>query len=293
MPRTPVYNPEDEYYSQQESKAKTRKLGTGEPILLYINTGVGRYELVDRTFDSRIEADQYAQENYGDTPTKILSQSQALAESKKQEARAEKIAKIKERGIAGAKALGRGAVAGAKVVGRESVAALKRGVEKAGEYSEHRQERVEKAEERRELMEERQLEKEYRALEKERIALARDKLRSQRGVVTERESVRQQRQQPAPASGRTYAPQPVRGSFLNMPNIWAPTQRSTIVGPTSRGTINPPPPMTSKTPWLPRNMPPTVRVNMPNIWQRQYSRQAPKPRVRVKKQKPHKSKRRR
>jgi hypothetical protein len=292
MPRTPEYGPEDEYYSQQEAQShlneKKRKLGTGEPVLLYVSTGIGRYELVDKTFDSKIEARQFADENYHGTPIKALTQSEAVAEAKKQQARAERLTKAKERIISGAKAT----VSGAKIVGRGSVAAVRRGAEKAHDYSERREKAEVTRLEKQEEAEERALVREARELERDRIRLQREKLGLQReqqlhALKAERESLRLKR----PTTPNYPESQ---SSRLQMPNVWASTQRSTIVGPTSRGSLNPPPPMTSKTPWVPRNSPPSIRMSMPNIWQRQYSRPAPQPRARhIKKQKPHKSKKRR
>jgi len=303
MPRTPVYGPENEYHSPKDTgedeyermmkeKKQTRKLGTGEPILLYIGTSLGRYELVDRTFDSRIEARQYAEENYGRSPTKILSQSEAVAEAKRQE---ERTARRKEL-IEKAKTK---VISGAKTVGRESVAALKRGVEKAGEYSERRQEHHEEMERKRSEAEERQLEKEYRSLEKERIALEKEKLRQSREVISERSAIRKQRtEQPQ------QQPQQTRGSFLNMPNVWAPAQRTTIGPPHEpKYSVNPPPPITSSKPWVPgegtRIKPapwspnrPSIGINPPNIWQKQSPQPTPV-RTPAKKHKPKKSKKRR
>ena len=279
MPRTPVYNPEDEYYSQQEAaKTEKRKLGTGEPVLLYINTGIGRYELVDKTFDSKIEARQFADENYHGTPIKTLTQSEALAEARRQQARSEKITKMKERAISGVKAGARGIATATETIGRKAISATRQAVSTASDIHEKRQERLEEIEEKR-------IEQESRALAKERIAFERARIAQARKQI--------QKNQP------TKPLPPVGGSYLN---IWTSPKRMTMGAPTQpRHVINPPSSPIAKKLWGPseatkiRSVPwsparQTININPPNIWQRPPSVRVP---VRSKKQKPHKSKKRR
>ena len=53
----------------------TKRFAAGEPIYLYIQTSLGTYQVVDRTFDSRVEASRFAEENYKGTPYKTMNEA--------------------------------------------------------------------------------------------------------------------------------------------------------------------------------------------------------------------------
>lgn len=76
--------------------SKRRKLGTGEPIYLYIEFSRGVYELYNQTFDSRIEANRFAETSYPGARYKVLSESEAQREVKRIEKRQQRTQKVKK-----------------------------------------------------------------------------------------------------------------------------------------------------------------------------------------------------
>jgi len=102
-----------EMVREAEGKPK-RKLGTGEKIYLYISSGPGIMSLAEPTFDSRIEASQWAEENYPGAPYQTMSQSEVQDYVAKMQQRQEKIEKAKETVKSGAKRVGKGLVTAGK-----------------------------------------------------------------------------------------------------------------------------------------------------------------------------------
>jgi len=88
--------------------------GYGEAIFLYINTGIGKYTLVDHPFDSKAEAAKYAKEIYPDTKYKAMTETEVKAYMAKLEKRAERVEKVKE----GAKKAGEEIGEAGRYVGR-------------------------------------------------------------------------------------------------------------------------------------------------------------------------------
>jgi len=255
MPRTPEYGPEYEYHSQQAATKEDIPTFKAEPVLLYIKTGLGRYELVDRTFSSRNEARRFAEETYGDTPVKVLTQSEALSEAKRQAERAEKIQRTKERVVSGAKA---------------AVTGTREGVKKFGEKAHEYHERLETAERRRLEREEAE---EERALERERLAIAREKLKIERERLMEKRKAELEKlkgEREALKSTRPkspYYPESKPAGTFHVPNIWQPSTGGKVMTPGGpRHTINPPPPMTTSRPLSLQTGPSPSRLNPPNIW---------------------------
>jgi len=107
---------EDEYeMSPGDAAPEQRRLGTGEPVYLYIETSRGVFDIAGDVFDSKIEATQWVEKNYPGATYKVLYESEALAEAEKMRRRQEKVDKVKGAVVSGAKAVG-GAV---KDVGRD------------------------------------------------------------------------------------------------------------------------------------------------------------------------------
>jgi len=63
----------EEDVKQAKRVKEPRPLGTGEPIYLYIKTGTGVYTVVDTVFPSRIEARQFAEENFPGQKYKVMN----------------------------------------------------------------------------------------------------------------------------------------------------------------------------------------------------------------------------
>ena len=64
----------EEDVQHAERLKEPRPLGTGEPIYLYIQTGVGTYTVVDTVFNSRIEARQFAESNFPNQKYKVMTE---------------------------------------------------------------------------------------------------------------------------------------------------------------------------------------------------------------------------
>ena len=83
----------------RKEEAPARPLGTGEPIYLYIKTGLGTYTVVEKVFGSRIEAGQFAEQNFPDKAYKTMSEAEIKlymqAQEDKQARRAERVEKVK------------------------------------------------------------------------------------------------------------------------------------------------------------------------------------------------------
>ena len=101
------YESEPEPEPEPAPKPK-KKLGTGEKIYLYISSSPGVYSLAEQTFDSRIEAGQWAEENYGDTPYQTMSASEVKVYVAKLQKQQEQMEKAKKKVVSGAKTVGRG-----------------------------------------------------------------------------------------------------------------------------------------------------------------------------------------
>ena len=97
------YEEDVELAERVKAPEPKRKLGTGEPIYLYIRTGIGTYTVVDRPFDSHIEARQYADENFKGTKYKTMSETDIKNYLEKLEKKREKIQQAKEKVVEGAK----------------------------------------------------------------------------------------------------------------------------------------------------------------------------------------------
>ena len=100
---------------EPQPQPQKRKLGTGEPVLLYIEFSPRTYELFGQTFDSRIEASQYAEKEYPGAKYKVLTESEALKEAEKIEKRRQQVQHAKEivkggaqAGVAGLAKVGKG-----------------------------------------------------------------------------------------------------------------------------------------------------------------------------------------
>ena len=105
---------EDETKKEKPKEKPKRKLGTGEKIYLYISSGPGVMSLAEPTFDSRIEAGQWAEENYPGAPYQTMSQSEVQDYVAKMQRRQEQLEKAKETVKTGAKKVGRGLVTAGK-----------------------------------------------------------------------------------------------------------------------------------------------------------------------------------
>ena len=106
---------EDDITEAEEVEVQPkRKLGTGEPVLLYIEFSPHTYELFGQTFDSKIEASQYAEKEYPGSKYKVLTESEALKEAEKIERRHQQVQHAKEIVKGGAKA----GIAGVAKVGK-------------------------------------------------------------------------------------------------------------------------------------------------------------------------------
>lgn len=79
-----------------EKRKPKRRLGTGEKIYLYIHTGFGTAQLVNQVFNSRIEADQYAEANFPGSKYQTMSESEVADYVAKQQYRQEQKEAIKE-----------------------------------------------------------------------------------------------------------------------------------------------------------------------------------------------------
>lgn len=100
----------------KSSQPKKKKLGIGEPVLLYIETSPGIYELYNQQFDSKIEADQFAEREFPGARFKLYYLSEAQAEAEKLAKRREKYEKAKQTIKSGAKTAGSAAVRTGKAI---------------------------------------------------------------------------------------------------------------------------------------------------------------------------------
>lgn len=120
MPRKAQYGPGHEYspekYEEWEAiddkvdraleQQPSSSLGTGEPVHVYIKTSPGVYEKIGETFGSKIEARQFVEKNYPGYKSKVLYESEAIAEAEKVQRRTEQIQQVKEGIKSGARAIG-------------------------------------------------------------------------------------------------------------------------------------------------------------------------------------------
>jgi len=90
-------------YAKDVEKARVeeappqRPMGTGEPIYLYIKTGLGTFTVVERVFGSRIEAGQFAEQNFPDKAYKTMSEAEIKVYIQAQEDKQVKRTERKER----------------------------------------------------------------------------------------------------------------------------------------------------------------------------------------------------
>jgi len=102
----------EEDVQHAERVKEPRPLGTGEPIYLYIKSGVGTYTVVDTVFNSRIEASQFAEENFPNQKYKVMTEKDIENYMAKMQKRQERI----DQTVESAKQVGREVVGGAKKV---------------------------------------------------------------------------------------------------------------------------------------------------------------------------------
>jgi len=141
--RVEVVPPEEEPVPES-----TPSKGYDESIFLYINTGIGKYTLVDHPFDSKAEAAKYAKEIYPDTKYKAMTETEVKAYMEKMAKRAERVEKVKEGAIKAGEAtaeagryVGRGLKRIATPVGRASMGVAR----SQGMTREQMQPRIERA----------------------------------------------------------------------------------------------------------------------------------------------------
>jgi len=104
---------EPEYVPEPEpAPAPIARPKAGEPVYLYLKTGLGTYTIVDQTFPSKAEAKQFAEANFPNEKLKIMTQKDIDTYMAKQQARAEKV----EETVESAKRVGRQVKTGAKRV---------------------------------------------------------------------------------------------------------------------------------------------------------------------------------
>jgi len=124
--RKPEPTPAPEPTPEPAVRPSRKPLGTGEPIYLYISTGLGQYTLVDRQFDSRIEANQYAETNFPKTKTKIMSETEVKGYLEKLARRQAKTEAVKEYAKEKVTATGRGLKQAAVEMARPTIPEVRR-----------------------------------------------------------------------------------------------------------------------------------------------------------------------
>jgi len=122
----PTPTPAPEPTPEPVARPPRKPLGTGEPIYLYISTGLGQYTLVDRQFNSRVEAHQYAETNFPKTKTKIMSETEVKGYLEKLARRQAKTEAVKEYAKEKVTATGRGLKQAAVEMARPAVPEVRR-----------------------------------------------------------------------------------------------------------------------------------------------------------------------
>jgi len=196
-----------------------RKLGIGEPVLLYVETSPGIYELYNRQFDSKLEADQFAEREFAGFRFKLYYLSEAKAEAEKIAKRQEQLQKAKTYVKEGAKKAASSAVG----IGKSLLKASLREAEKEGLTKE-------------------QYEAKSRALDlKKQQAELRQTQTGQRPTRPQRPSFQPQPQAPQqrfrPQPGPTY----MEEEYQEQQNYQSPPQQQRRPQPQTRFNPNPQP----------------------------------------------------